>query len=178
MVQKKSAQGLFSDVDGEEGLEEGGVGGEGAEGTGAESGVPVEKEQDAGHAPGQGEQGTVGGFVAVEGGALSAWARESARRRAWRKARARPSPVMASTEPEASPMRAMWPRATLERVTRGRRRVRVRQPRSVVRGSAPRRRPWREGRVSRMWVRRACGLRVMAEMQSSARPLWRPVGVM
>ena len=150
MVQKKSAQGLLSDVNGEEGLEEGGVGGEGAEGAGAEAGVPVEKEQDAGHALGQGEQGTVGGFVGVEAAA----AMESARRSAWRKARARPSPVMASTEPEASPMRAIWPRATLERVTRGMRRVRVRQPRSVVRGSAPRRRLRREGSVSRMWVRR------------------------
>ena len=63
---RKSAQGLLSDVNGEEGLEEGGVGGEGAEGAGAEAGVPVEKEQDAGHALGQGEQGTVGGFVGVE----------------------------------------------------------------------------------------------------------------
>ena len=75
MVQKKSAQGLLSDVNGEEGLEEGGVGGEGAEGAGAEAGVPVEKEQDAGHALGQGEQGTVAGFVAVEGGASVAWMR-------------------------------------------------------------------------------------------------------
>ena len=31
--------------------------------------MAIEKEQDAGHAPGQGEQGTVGGLIAVEGGA-------------------------------------------------------------------------------------------------------------
>ena len=54
-------------MDGEEGLEEGGAGGEGAESACAEAGMPVEKEQDAGHAPGQGEQGTVAGFVAGEG---------------------------------------------------------------------------------------------------------------
>jgi hypothetical protein len=99
--------------------------------------VAVEEEQERGHALREGEDPGVVGFV------------ESKTARVEGLREARPSPVMASTEPEASPMRA-----TLLRVTRRRRRVRVRQPRSVEVVGAAASLSRRVGRELRSSVRR------------------------
>ncbi len=57
-------------MDGEEGSENGGVGGECPEGAGAEARVAVEEEQHGGHAPGQGEECGVACGVEVEAATL------------------------------------------------------------------------------------------------------------
>lgn len=66
VVEEEVREGLFADVDGEELSEEGGAGGEGAEGSGAEAGMAVEQEKEGGHALREGQGGGVAGFVRGE----------------------------------------------------------------------------------------------------------------
>ena len=93
----------------------------------AEARRTVHEHQGPCHDAGETAEANVGLLVAAEIACVSA----SPRARAWRKQRPRPSPVIASTEPEASPTSA-----TLPRVTRWSLRLKVTDPRGLPMGRA------------------------------------------
>ena len=68
VTEDETRQGLFTDVDGEEFAEEGGVSGEGLEGSIAEAWVAIEEQQEGGHAPREGEDSGMAGFVEIKAG--------------------------------------------------------------------------------------------------------------